>query len=90
MSAPVMTRPSDPLADLIHAAVADAVREHVERREVRLYDVGQVAERLACSPSKAKQLLSSGQLPSVVVGERGRRVRSDVLEDYIRSLGGDS
>lgn len=84
-----VTRVSDPLAELIHAAVAAAVREYVEHPEVRLYDVAQVAERLACSPSKAKALLATGQLPSVVVGERGRRVRSDVLERYIRSLGGD-
>lgn len=78
---------TDALADVIREAVRDEVAAVVARPEIRLLKAGQVADRLGVSPRFVDGLISSGELASVKVGA-GRRVRSDVLDDYIGSLNG--
>jgi excisionase family DNA binding protein len=53
----------------------------------RLLRIPEVCERLNHGRTRVYQLLASGQLPSVVVGPRARRVRESDLERFISSLG---
>lgn len=51
-----------------------------------LLSVVEVAAELGCSRDTVYALLASGTLPSVLVGERLRRIRRDDLSAYVGSL----
>lgn len=55
----------------------------------RLLRIPQVCERLNHGRTRVYQLISSGRLPSVVVGPRARRVRESDLQAFIASLHDD-
>ena len=52
----------------------------------RLYTIPEVAERLRHGRTRVYQLITSGRLPSVVVGPRARRVRESDLDEFIAGL----
>jgi excisionase family DNA binding protein len=52
----------------------------------RLYTIPEVCERLRHGRTRTYELIRSGQLPSVVVGPRARRVRESDLQAFIASL----
>lgn len=52
----------------------------------RLLTVEQAAQVLGVGRTSTYQLIASGELPSVVVGRRSRRVRQSDLDTYIASL----
>ena len=51
-----------------------------------LMSVNEVATALGCGRDTVYRLMTSGQLPSVIVGGRLRRVRQDDLRTYVDSL----
>ncbi|HZL03757.1 MAG TPA: helix-turn-helix domain-containing protein [Cellulomonas sp.] len=51
-----------------------------------MLSVAEVAAELGCGRDTVYTLLASGQLPSVLVGERLRRIRRPDLERYIEGL----
>ena len=51
-----------------------------------MLSVADVAAELGCGRDTVYTLLASGRLPSVLVGERLRRVRRRDLEQYIAGL----
>ncbi|WP_456789611.1 helix-turn-helix transcriptional regulator [Cellulomonas sp. P5_C5] len=51
-----------------------------------LLSVSDVAAELGCGRDTVYGLLGSGRLPSVLIGERLRRVRRPDLEQYIAGL----
>jgi excisionase family DNA binding protein len=53
--------------------------------ELRLLRVRQVADRLGLGTSQVWEMISSGELDSLKIGA-ARRVRSDVVDAYIRKL----
>ena len=61
---------------------------HVDEapRARMLLSVAEVAAELGCGRDTVYGLLTSGRLPSVLVGERLRRVRRPDLEQYIADL----
>jgi excisionase family DNA binding protein len=52
----------------------------------RLLRIPEVCERLNHGRTRTYELIRSGQLPSVVVGPRARRVRESDLQRFIDSL----
>jgi excisionase family DNA binding protein len=52
----------------------------------RLYTIPQVCQHLGHGRTRVYELIRSGQLPSVVVGPRARRVRESDLDRFIASL----
>jgi excisionase family DNA binding protein len=52
----------------------------------RLYTIPEVCERLGHGRTRVYQLLTSGRLPSVILGPRARRVRESDLQAFIASL----
>jgi excisionase family DNA binding protein len=52
----------------------------------RLLRIPDVCERLNHGRTRVYQLLASGQLPSVVIGPRARRVRESDLDAFIAGL----
>jgi excisionase family DNA binding protein len=52
----------------------------------RLLRISKVCERLNHGRTRTYELIRSGELPSVVVGPRARRVRESDLERFIASL----
>ena len=52
----------------------------------RLNTIPEVCERLGHGRTRVYQLITSGRLPSVVVGPRARRVRESDLQAFIASL----
>lgn len=75
-------------SEVLAAAAANAAdrREVVQRTEgPMLLTVEQVAEQLGISVSKAWQLVSGGEIPSVNVG-RTRRIRPEDLADFVAGL----
>jgi excisionase family DNA binding protein len=52
----------------------------------RLNTIPEVCERLGHGRTRVYQLITSGRLPSVVVGPRARRVRESDLDRFIASL----
>ncbi|MDQ0375944.1 helix-turn-helix domain-containing protein [Cellulomonas humilata] len=61
---------------------------HVDEapRARMLLSVADVAAELGCGRDTVYGLLASGLLPSVLVGERLRRIRLPDLEQYIAGL----
>jgi excisionase family DNA binding protein len=53
----------------------------------RLLRIPEVCERLNHGRTRTYELIRSGQLPSVVVGPRARRVRESDLDAFIHNLG---
>lgn len=51
-----------------------------------LLSVAEVASELGCGRDLVYALLASGRLPSVLIGERLRRIRRDDLEAFIGGL----
>lgn len=51
-----------------------------------LLSVAEVASELGCGRDLVYTLLASGRLPSVLIGERLRRIRRDDLEAFIGGL----
>jgi excisionase family DNA binding protein len=51
-----------------------------------LLSVAEVAAELGCGPDTVYRLMTSGALPSVIVGSRLRRVRREDLRAYVDSL----
>lgn len=51
-----------------------------------MLSVAEVAAELGCGRDTVYALLASGRLPSVVIGERLRRVRRQDLERFIADL----
>ena len=51
-----------------------------------LMSVGDVAAELGCGRDTVYSLLASGRLPSVLIGERLRRIRRSDLEAYVATL----
>lgn len=51
-----------------------------------MLSVPEVAAELGCCRDTVYALITSGQLPSVLIGERLRRVRRQDLEQYIADL----
>ena len=56
---------------------------------IRLLTVAEAAEQLGIGKAKAWQLIQSGRLKSVKL-DWSRRVRSDVLDDFIRQLSAEA
>lgn len=56
-----------------------------EGPELRLLKVPQVADRLGLSPNQVWELIRTRELDSVKIGA-SRRVRSDEVDRYIKSL----
>jgi len=52
----------------------------------RLYTIPEVGERLRQGRTRVYELIRSGQLPSVLVGPRARRIRESDLAAFIASL----
>ena len=55
-------------------------------RERMLLSVAEVARELGCGRDLVYALIASGHLPSVLIGERLRRIRRDDLEAFIWDL----
>jgi excisionase family DNA binding protein len=55
----------------------------------RLLTVAETRERLQCARSTLYERFASGELRSVKLGEKSRRVRESDLDDYIASLRDD-
>lgn len=87
MSAVTPLRPAS-LEDVVASMVAEGIERAVKTSGLRLLDVPAVAERLSVGERNVWGLIHSGALPSVVLGQRRRLVRSDVLDEFIQSLGG--
>ena len=51
-----------------------------------LMTINEVADALGVGRSTAKNLIYSGEIKSVMLGPRLRRVPVSALEDYVRSL----
>ena len=51
-----------------------------------LLSVAEVAAELGCGRDLVYTLLASGRLPSVLIGERLRRIRRDDLQSFIAGL----
>ncbi len=51
-----------------------------------LLSVAEVATELGCGRDLVYALLASGRLPSILIGERLRRIRRGDLEAYIEGL----
>lgn len=57
-------------------------RQHV--RAARFLPLADVAELLSCSVAEVSELVRSGELPALRIGERGDwRVEAATLEDFI-------
>jgi excisionase family DNA binding protein len=50
------------------------------------YSVSEVAEQLGISRESVFRLLRAGELGSILIGKRGRRVTAGQLDDYLRKL----
>lgn len=50
----------------------------------RLYRISEIQEHLKLSRSSIARLLASGQLRSIKISERSRRITEDELERFIR------
>jgi excisionase family DNA binding protein len=51
-----------------------------------VYTVDQVAEALGISRGNVFTLIRTGELASILIGKRGRRVTEDQLNAYIKKL----
>lgn len=88
-------RPPDELTDLLAALAATSGHERPafapdgdvsDAADVVLLGYDEAGRRLGVSPRTVRRLVSSGDLPSVLVG-RSRRVRVSDIADYIERLG---
>lgn len=66
------------------------IEKHEPMQEPRLLRIGEVAELLGVSRSKAYAILASGGIPTIRLGGRCLRVPLDALREWIarRSTGG--
>ena len=60
-----------------------------ETPEIRLLRTQEVADRLALSNAQVRELMRTGRLDSVKI-DSSRRVRSDVLDAFIKGLASDA
>jgi excisionase family DNA binding protein len=66
--------------------IAPAHEHHGSPGPRMLLSVAEVAAELGCGRDLVYALLASGRLPSVLIGERLRRIRRDDLEAYVAGL----
>lgn len=55
----------------------------------RLLKVDEARALLTCGRERIYEYLNSGELPSVKLGPKSRRIRESDLERFIRDLAGD-
>lgn len=66
--------------------IADAHAHHGSPTPRMLLSVAEVAAELGCGRDTVYRLMTSGVLPSVIVGGRLRRIRREDLRAYVDSL----
>ena len=54
--------------------------------ETAFLTVPQVAQLLSIGRSKTYELILSGEIPSLLIGKRSRRISASLLEAYIKKL----
>jgi excisionase family DNA binding protein len=81
---------AEALTAVIRQAVRDAMSEAVEMTDnVTLISVSEAAQRLGLGMTKLRELIASGEVPSVVIGKR-RLLRPQDLEAFAaRQASGD-
>jgi excisionase family DNA binding protein len=55
-------------------------------QEKTVFTVAEVAAYLGISRESVFRLLRAGELGSILIGKRGRRVTREQLDDYLRKL----
>lgn len=55
-------------------------------REAQLLTVREASEVLRLGLTRTKELIGSGEIPSVLIGERSRRVPLDGIRAYVARL----